>query len=103
MFSALEGFTIGSAVPCQTDIFGHGPACPDAERMRGRRLLREHRIERLLGGPRAAIWKSGNDGAAGKNLRIGSQHDRSHGAAGGEAGHEHPAAVNAESRNGMLD
>src|SRR6202044_123497 len=32
-----------------------------AERMRGRRLFREHRIERLLGGARAAMWKSGND------------------------------------------
>ncbi len=98
---------IGGAVPDR--IFGHGPRCLGcrphaiAERMRGRRLLREHRLERLLDGPRAAIGKSGNDGAAGKNLRIGRQHDRSHGAAGREAGHEHPAPVNAERRNGMLD
>src|SRR6202171_6666478 len=72
-----------------------------AEHMRGRRLLREHRIERLLDGPRAAIRTSANDDAAAKTLRISGQHDRSHGAAGGEAGHEHPASVNAERRNGM--
>ena len=98
---------IGGAVPDR--YFRPRPAMAGcrphaiAERMRGRRLLREHRFERLLGGPRAAIRKSGNDGAAGKNLRISGQHDRSHGAAGGEAGHEHPASVNAESRDGMLD
>ena len=74
-----------------------------AERMGGMRLLREHGVEGLLDGARGAVGKSGDDGAAGKHLRICRQHCRSHGAAGRQAGHEHPAPVDTECRDGVLD
>jgi hypothetical protein len=47
--------------------------------------------------------QSRNDGAAGKNLRICCKHNRSHGAAGREAGYEYFAAVGSKCRNGVLD
>src|SRR5262249_45519467 len=74
-----------------------------AKRLRGMSLLREHGLECLLNVARAPIGQSRNDGAAGKNLRICCKHNRSHGAAGREAGYEYFAAVGSKCRNGVLD
>ena len=45
---------------------------------------------------RGPVRQPGNDRASGENLRIGCQHDGCHRAAGGKAGHEDAAAVDAE-------
>src|SRR5215469_1838167 len=74
-----------------------------AKRLRGMSLLREHGLECLLNVARAPIGQSRNDGAAGKNLGICCEHNRSHGAAGREAGYEYFAAVGSKCRNGVLD
>ena len=65
--------------------------CPHAiaKRLRRMSLFREHGLECLSNVAGAPIGQSGNDGAAGKNLRVCCEHNRSHGAAGREAGHEY--------------
>jgi hypothetical protein len=72
--------------------------CPHgiAKRPRSMSLLREHSLECLFNVAGAPIGQSGNDGAAGKNLRVCCEHNRGHGAAGREAGHEYFAAVRAD-------
>src|SRR5262249_59670229 len=79
--------------------------CPHAiaEHLRGTSLIREHGLECLLNVASAPVGQSGNDGAAGKNLRVCCEHNGSHGAAGRESGHEYFAAVNSKGRNGVLD
>src|SRR5262249_53176609 len=52
---------------------------------------------------RAPRGQSRKDGDAGKNLGICCEHNRSHGAAGREAGYEYFAAVGSKCRNGVLD
>src|ERR1700689_2228967 len=74
-----------------------------AERRCSSRLLLEHSLECLLHRACASVGKSGDNGAAGKNLRISRQHYRSHRAAGREAGREHARPIDAEGRNGVLD
>src|SRR6516225_8909761 len=74
-----------------------------AKRLRGMTLLGEHGLERLLNVAGAPKGQSGNDGAAGKNLRVCCEHNRSHGAAGREASHEHFATVGSKCRNSVLD
>src|SRR5215472_11657546 len=74
-----------------------------AKRLRRMSLLLEHGLECLLNVAGAPIGQSGNDGAAGKNLRVCCEHNRSHGAAGREASHEYFATVGGKCRNGVLD
>ena len=65
-------------------------------------LLSEHELEGLLNVAGAPIGQSGDDGAARKNLRVCCQHNRSHGAPGRKAGHEHSARIGSKCRNGVL-
>src|SRR6516164_10218456 len=74
-----------------------------AKRLRSISLLAEHSLECLLYVARAPIRQSGNNGAAGKNLRVCREHNRSHCAAGREAGDEYFAAISSKCCNGVLD
>src|SRR5215468_12329772 len=58
--------------------------CPHgiAKRPRSMSLLHEHSLECLFNVAGAPIGQSGNDGAAGKNLRVCCEHNRGHGATG---------------------
>ena len=74
-----------------------------AESARGRRLLREHGLERFLDRSRTAVRQAGDDGATRIGFRIRCQHHGCHGAAGRETSNEHPAAVDAEFCDRVLD
>src|SRR6516162_7260934 len=74
-----------------------------AKRLRAMSLFGEHGLECLLNVAGAPIGQSGNDGAAGKNLRVCCEHNRSHGATGREASHENSAAIGGKCRDGVLD
>ena len=65
--------------------------------------LREHGLECLLNVAGATIGQSGNEGATGKNLRVRWKHNRSHGAAGREAGYKYFAAIGSKCRYGVID
>ena len=99
--SALAGWTVRSALPCHTDSFGHGPLWSDAAAheiaefaRRARRRL-HHAAQRLADIAGDAERQAGNDGAGGKHFRIGGEHHRGHGAAGGQTGDEDAARVDA--------
>src|SRR5205807_9840591 len=79
--------------------------CPHAitEGLRGMSFLREHGFESLLNVPGAAVGQSGNNGPAGKKFGVCREHNRSHGAAGREAGHEYFASVGTTRPNGVVD
>ena len=107
--SAFAGTTVGSALPCQIEIFGHGPLWREAPRTRSphasarKALALEHAVERLLHALRRPVGEAGNDRAAREDLRIGRQHHGRHGAAGGKAGDEDAAAVEPRVGHGTLD
>jgi hypothetical protein len=63
----------------------------------------EHAVEGLLHGVRGAVGQAGDDRAAGEDLGIGREHDRGHGAAGGQPGDEDAAAVDRMRGDHALD
>ena len=67
------------------------------------RLSLEHAFEGFRNAGGAVIGQACDDGTAGEHLRIGRQHGRCHRSAGGKAGDEDAAAVDAMPSNGMLD
>jgi hypothetical protein len=69
----------------------------------GRAAMAAHAVEGFGDGRGAAIGKPGDDRAAGKHLRIGCQHRRRHGAAGGKTGDEDPLAVETMRADSRLD
>ena len=81
---------IGAAVPHRHFrprplVFG-GLAHEVAKFVGGTRRRLHHAAERFADIAGNAVRKTGNDGAARKHFRIGGQHHRRHGAAGGKAG-----------------
>ena len=92
--------SVGAAVPHRK----FGPASPvlrgvaheiaELAGRAGRRL--EHPSQGFLHIAGDAVGQAGDDGAAGEDFRIGRQHGRGHGAAGGKSGDEDAAAVDTE-------
>src|SRR5207248_9238180 len=74
-----------------------------AQRVRAMYLIREHGLKSFVDVAGAAIGQSGNNGAASKNLRVCYEHNRSHGAASREAGHEYFPGVRSKCLDGALD